>query len=222
MTGTQAITEIRYAIDEPTAAAWTDAELLVYFNHAQEWAVDLIERINGDYFVTSTNLSTTADTASIALPADFRKVKRLEWINGNTSHKSPPQIWPIKWQDKTGAGWYWWNIVGSASGTPMYYYFQGSNLMLDPVPGSSVTNAIRLWYCKRLADVAAGTSSEIPAEWHRLLVQKAAVQALQKTDPFNRAATIEKEIAANVPLMLSALGRRQIHESSTMRDVWGG
>lgn len=220
MTGTQAITEIRYAIDEPTAAAWTDAELLVYFNHAQEWAADLIENTTGDYFVTSANLNTTADTASIALPSDFRKAKRVEWINGNTSHKNAPVIWPIKWQDKIGL-WYWWNITAASTGTPLYYYFQGANLMLYPVPSSSVTSAIRLWYCKRLADVTAGTSSEIPAEWHRLLVQKAALQALQKTDPFDRSAAIAKEVAASLPLLLSSLSRRQIQESGAMRDVWG-
>lgn len=220
MNGTTATTEIRYALDEATAAAWTDAELLVYFNHAQEWLVDVIENVNGDYFVTSANLNTTAATASIALPSDFRKLKRLEYINGNTSHNNAPVIWPIRWQDKIGL-WYWWNITASSTGTPLYYYFQGSNLMLYPVPSSSVTNAIRIWYCKRLPDVTTSTSSEIPAEWHRLLVQKAALQALQKTDPFDRAKSIEKEIGGSLPLLLSALSRRQIQESGAMRDVWG-
>jgi hypothetical protein len=215
------VTEVRYHLDEPTAVSWSDAELLVYLNHAQAWAQSLILGLDQDFFLTSTNLTTTANTATIALPSDFMRVKRLEWLDGDTSLKNPEPLYPIEWQNK-GMGWPMYYSGTNTGGRPYYFYFQGTNLVLWPVPDTTKAAALRMWYIYRLADLAgayATCTCEVPSEWHKTVVLKAAIQAMMKME--QDTSVFKRELDEQTGMLMRALSSRQMQEPRFIRDVFG-
>jgi hypothetical protein len=218
MNGSEMMTDVRYILDEPTAASWTDAELLTYINQAQPLVASMIRGYNEDFFVTSTTLATVANTATIALPTDFIAAKRVEWINGDTTLKNPEPLYPIPWQDR-GTDWPLYLVNSNSGGRPYYYSFQGTNLLLYPVPNSSTTNALRLWYEYRLADLTTATTSvsEVPIQYHNIITHFAALQAMRKMEQNTDA--VGKFTDYLVTVMKSDL-RRQKQEPLFIRDTF--
>jgi hypothetical protein len=213
----QMIIEARYTLDETSAVAWTDAEITVYINHAQQEIASIISTFDEDWFTTSANATVTASVSTVSLPSDCIAVRRIEWINGDTTLSNPRRLQPIEWRDK-GMGWAYYLLNLSVTGAPYYYFFQGSNLYLDPRPSATKVAALRIWYIKRLADLTGTDTSEIPAQWHKAIVLRSVIQACRKME--QDTAELQKDYDKYIKEMISELCRRQHEVSRTARDVW--
>lgn len=72
-----------------------------------------------------------------------------------------------------------------ATANPTRYTRFGSTLILDPTPDDVYTILIR--YRRRVNEMTAGTSPEIPREWHSMLTHLATVKAYEALEQFEKA-----------------------------------
>ncbi len=132
----------------PTNSTWTDGELTEYLNEGiRMYFSEVVKNYEG-YFTISTdpqsggtgNLSYIADTDLVALPVDCFQVKAV--------YIQRPQGWSILDYRNDVTHGYW---TGQGSGTnpntyQPFYFFQGNNLVLRPVPSSGALNALKVDY----------------------------------------------------------------------------
>lgn len=159
---TAMINRVRYLINEPTAKRWTNANLVDHLNEAAQDVIDMLidydEDAAGASLVTAY-LDTTVDVATTALPSDFGRLKRLEWLDGDTTLLYPAVLHQVAWQvEEAERPWPDYYYV-SNTGTPAGYMFQGNNIRWVPIPDSTTTNAAKLYYIKALPKLSTGDPS---------------------------------------------------------------
>lgn len=143
------ICNIRNLLGQPSASnsSWSDFELTQYINEAiRLYFAEVVKDWEG-YFTVSTdpasggsgNLSYTANSDLVALPSDCFQVRAV--------YMQRPQGWDILAYQNDLTHGYATNIGSGAPNTySPYYFFQGNNLVLRPVPNMSALNAIKLDY----------------------------------------------------------------------------
>lgn len=144
------LSNIRNLLGQTSASnsSWTDSELTEYVNEAVRLYFGEVVKNYEGYFTISTdpasggsgNLSYSAGSDLVALPADCFQVKSV--------YIQRPQGWSILEYHNDLTHGYWTSIgAGSNSMTYQpYYFFQGNNLVLRPVPDASASNVIKLDY----------------------------------------------------------------------------
>jgi hypothetical protein len=166
------ISRVRFYIDEPTAQNYTDAQITLAINFAQQVVAEEIVHEYEDYFEVQAQLNPTgtppgtiAGTEFYNLPTDFLKFKRIE----RTDTFEP--IRPIDQNEKLYGPY---GIGGPTQGTPMYYYVTGNSVAFNPIPESAIP--ILMTYIQRLSDmVTTADVSAIPAEHHDLMAIRASI-----------------------------------------------
>ncbi len=147
--------DIYSQIDEETTSTYiTSTELNRWINQAQS----IINRKTRE-IKSSTTLTSTASTASYALPSDCLSIERV-FYDGEHIHKA---TWPEL--DELG-------LTDSSAGTgvPDYYVRRGGYLYLYPVPSTSSLNIV-VTYIARPATLSDDSDEpEIDEEEHELLV----------------------------------------------------
>lgn len=172
-----------------TSSFWRDADLITYFNIAQQDISLEIVQAYEDYFLTQSNLSIVANQSEYALPTGFMKMRRVEDL---TSQPNPTEIWPLTINERPARGPYGQNTSGSywLGG----YYMKGNYIVLTDTPTVTDTSAIRIYFIKALADVTAGSdTSQIPVEFHKLLVWGTVRYALFQQQSDTTRADLEYE-----------------------------
>lgn len=158
-------TRLRYILGEPTAARWTDAELLDFINFAER---DIAVK-TGCYEEVQTTLTTTASSRLVAF--EGHKVNAVEYI-GST---------------RTGLQRITPKMLGHLplNGiTPQFYFTWGTYIVIEPKP----TTAYTLYaYVSRWPDYEMYDTTDeplIPAEFHPLIVNAALTLAYLKSKKF--------------------------------------
>jgi hypothetical protein len=143
------ISNVRNLLGQPNAAnsKWSDDELTEYINEGVRLYFAEVAKNWEGYFTISTdpaaggtgNLTYTADNELVALPTDCFQVKAV--------YIQRPQGWSILEYRNDLTHGYWTNTGnGSPNVYQPYYFFQGNNLVLRPVPNVTGTNALKLDY----------------------------------------------------------------------------
>lgn len=198
MTLIEVIDAARAIINEPlessrtfpdnTSSFWTDTILTTYHNITQKEVQNDVVQSFEDYFVTETTVDIVSGTTEYTLPANFIKMRRVEDVR-NTSR--PIEIFPISLGDKDHNSY---PVLISGTFHQRGYYIKGNTLAFDDTPTFSQNSAVKLYYIKALADVTAGTNtSEIPGEFHQVLVWGVVKIALQQQQSDNNFAIQEYE-----------------------------
>lgn len=134
------LTNIRNMLSQPDPAnsTWSDYELTEYINEAiRMYFAEVVKHSEG-YFTTSTTLDITANTETVALPADFYEVRALYILRTNGYEILP-------YNNNLTDGFYT-NSGTSGNTYAPYYFFRGNNIVLRPTPNFSQTAALRMEY----------------------------------------------------------------------------
>jgi len=142
----------------PTNSTWTDFELTEYLNEGVRMYFAEVVKNSEGWFTVVTFLDYTANVETIALPVDFFECKAM-YIQRNTG-------WEIlEYRNNISSGFLSNVGTGGTNTYSPYYYFQGNNVVIHPVPNqSSSGGAIRLDYVQfpdqmvNAGDTAGGTS----------------------------------------------------------------
>ncbi len=153
---TEALADLRADIEEPTAERWTDTQLTKKIITSKRFYGQKIADINEDYFFTvrASPADIVAGIAEVALPADFRKLKFPEILDGSTWKELDKIRPPEKYKY-------------ASSGFPLAYYLQGNYLKLVPTPNTSKSSVIREHYIKQLNSTDL---TDFPEAYHDMVV----------------------------------------------------
>jgi hypothetical protein len=136
---TEMLVELRARGGYRRSATLTDAILTPFLNSGIAEVHDLVVRHAPDMLVMSSDLTTAANVATVALPARFYKGRRVDLVEGASSARLRSfELDEETYLDESTA----WD-AGTGSGRPRYMY-QAGNLRLVPTPTSAMT--IRVWY----------------------------------------------------------------------------
>lgn len=158
---------------DDSSSFWRDSQLLRYFNNEQQIVSNHLVQTYEHYFVTSTSINIVNGTKEYTLPSDFKKATRLENFENSSN---PTEIVPISINDIVNNG----SIFDSErNGSVEAYSINGNSFIFSPRPNQSKASGVRVYYEKRLADFSSASSiSEIPKEFHELLVWGTVKRAL--------------------------------------------
>lgn len=182
-------TRVRFYIDEPTQANFTDTDLNWAINDAQQELATEISLVDEQYFVstTPTVITTVANQRFYPLASDFWKMTRLEDVNtglrlefsnfadqDNFFTNSVPPLVSI-------------NQVGYSAAVV------GNSLALTPTPSASGIQA-QYWYVPIMQSMLADSDvSSIPPQFIDLLAIQAAIDAKVKDE--DDTAALERKFS---------------------------
>lgn len=177
-------TAVRYAVNELTAALWTDAELNILLNNAVRDIARRAEVIQS----FNTSITALAGTAKYSLPTDIVRVHRVEFVPTGQTQTYPLQASTYVEMDQN------WGVNQSWAGAyPQYFvifgtpgFSSGANklqIQVWPVPSQGGT--LNLFYYRVPTTMAAdGDIAEIPEGWQDAVVLYAEGEAKRKNrDP---------------------------------------
>lgn len=180
MTFQQMLSDLRSRIGDLAPDKYTDAELKSWLNLGQQNVAFRLDNISSVWFGKTSEIPLVAGTSEYDLPVDVRKIMRVTINN--------VQAQPV---DVTKLGALATNVHYTPSATQPFYHQWGKKITVFPTPTAAGT--AKLWYFKRLSDlVNDGDVSEIPMEYHSLVVLYAQILALQKADKATVAAALEQ------------------------------
>jgi hypothetical protein len=147
------IQDVRNMLSQPSAtnSNWSDEELAVYLNEAiRRYFAEVVQHAEGQ-FTTVDDLNITADSETIALPADFFSVRRV-WKKVNQGYEI------LHYRNALNEGY----STAGGSNSSVYlpsYYLRGNSLVLHPVPNFSETDGIRVEYVQFPETLVTGGDS---------------------------------------------------------------
>jgi hypothetical protein len=121
-------------------------------------------------------VTTVAGTATYALPTDFQRLVNV------TLELSTGTILPLVSDANTRM-----DLEEISTGQPERFAIDGTNLRLWPTPSEEYTVRLR-YYRIPTTLVNAGDVSEIPIQYHHLLVSYALFHCYQRENDYNAAA----------------------------------
>jgi len=217
MNGTEMTTAVRDLIGEDTAAAYTDALILRQINQSyRELYAEIVEQ-NENYFgAISTSINFVAGTERYTLPTN----SKILYVEITTATGIARDV-RVDWVDLSRR----WEYLES-SGSLLYNtntlaYLYGNQIGILPVPTSSVTAALRVWYVPPATALTGATAP--PTEWsedyHEVIVWGAFMRLLMRN---------KELLAENKPtflrlrqLLLNATAKRETQEPKRIVDTYG-
>ena len=195
----------RQAADMENSAFIGDTELTNMINASYMELYDLIVDVHEDYYVTSTTFTlTTASAGVYALPADFYKLRGLDYQLGTDYVTVYPFQWPRRNQLNRALRSTW---VGQVE---IGYRMMGSNLRIEP--NDSATGNYRLWYIPSLTLLSSDSDTLdtliTRAGWEEYIVVDAA-----------RKMRVKEESAVDSMDRAKAMLIRRIEEAASDRDA---
>jgi len=213
-------TNIRDITDETDTTQLTDAVLNVFINTRYHELVSKLMTAFEDYFGTSDNtIDLVTDQVEYDLPVDANsrcevmKVKRVEIAyDGSDYNLAYPFDMNDKWTTES-------DTQGQYTQEEPHYYLYGNKIGFDPKPTSNQSNAVKLWYIARQADLSNDTDKPaIPDEYHQLIVYGASADVKKRDDNFNAARNYEMDYKEGVREMINELKKRQIQAPKMVKS----
>lgn len=170
-------TNVRRRLDESTAAFWADADLTQWINEA---ARDIARR--SETLQASTTINSVAGTQEYTLPTNALRIYRVEYRpDGATA----TQTIPLEYRDFNSMDSVWWSRQAVDRGTPYCFTMWGFpptlTLVLFPLPATSVTAAIKVYYYRLPAAASSGSDTvDVPEGWFDLIEDYCEFSALRK------------------------------------------
>lgn len=222
----QLVARVRFFIDEPVPANFSNSDIIYAINQAQQEVAKEIVHEYEDYFEKIADLNPNLDgsgnpipftggtvpgTDLYTLPSDFLKFKRIE--RSDTGELIPAYDLNEKAAKVT--------VTSSYNGyTPIGYYVTGNSVGFTPVPTSIIP--IRMYYVYRpvdLSDINLGTTdiSVLPAEHHDIMAVRAAIDMFMKDESDTKA--LEDRYNQMLDALRRTLRQRQVQDPKRVRRV---
>ena len=176
-TQAQTLTQLRLVLNEPSAVAWTDAELYGYINEA---VADIARRT--ETIQKNATLTVAANTRKVTGPTDALRIHTVHWQADGDNRIHPLEIVDLHNMD---AMWYTQQAI--TKGVPVAVTFWGypPALSLTLYPTPNVKGDLLLHYYglpDRLKTDGTDSTQTIvvPAGWEDLVVEYAAYLAQRR------------------------------------------
>lgn len=179
-------TRVRRTFGDEAGVQVTDDDVIRWINDAQEQIV-----LENDGLMEATGTaSSVANQKQYSLPADFSTLRalaykgyHLEALNFNEFNS---QVDGYQSSDNTNTG------------TPTTYMVWNNEVWLNPVPSTSETNAITIYYQKHPTSVGLlADPLSLPLQYHNTIIKYCMAQAYELDENFEAKQMKEAEFAAD-------------------------
>lgn len=206
--------QIRQRADIVRSQHQTDAEINGYINASIRELRDLlIQKFGEDYFASTSNITTVANTDTYTLPSDFFKLLGVDLqVATNEFITLKPFMFSERNQYNT-------NILRGAYGSQYTRYrIQGNSIILRPIPTSTVT--IKLWYVPMFTTLGSDSDTWDGFNgWEEYVVVDGTIKAKAKEESDIQIEAAQK--SALVKRVEEAAGNRDAGLSFRVADVRG-
>lgn len=162
----------------------------------------ICDAFGDDYLGTLTNLTTSIGANNVALPDDFYKLRRIQWVQDERN------IWPLERASIDDFEFGATQGVGWVNFRPLYRLF-ADNVLFWPVP-DAIYN-VQIFYTARIPAMVSGGTVSLQTGWAEWLV----------LDVCSKIRTRENKLDVAGALSGQQLQiEEQIRNSSTARDQW--
>lgn len=184
-----------------TTSDISDADLLTIIN---EGLREIATQHRWEWLFKSSTLNSTADTAEIALPADFMF---MGMVQRNGTKDSPLQN--ISFEEYK----YWYGDDVSSSTTPTFYYIRFDDgtgyIGIYPTPSTTTTALLDIYYYRTPTELSAGGDTpEFDARFHSALVDYAAYRLWEREEYFDESQRAFQRYARRLREMLQFYNAR--------------
>ena len=195
------IVDIRALLEETSATGseWSDVELLAWLNDGYYFICAELE-----YPQTRSTASAVADQANYSLPSDFLAFSKAGVFYDNEPLQIVSYDEIVRQHELDAIDMF------SDSGTPLRCYYFSDCLWLHPIPSSSLSAGIKIYYIKQPAALSADADNpSLPVTAHKALSFYVCWQAVIKDQREDLSAYFYNLFLARLSLARSHL-RRQI------------
>ena len=169
-----------------------DVSSVILTQHLNAGLNQLSLAFSWSFLQASADLTTVADTQTIALPSDFRKAFVI--IENDTRVK----LEEITFEE---AFLEWGGDPPDGDGARWYYIF-ADLIHLIPVPASAETSEYKLMYQKAITELSAdGDTPEFVSEFHLLPCQYAIARVWEHEEDFSKATEADTAFREQVEQM---------------------
>lgn len=150
-------TTTRMYLDEVSEADWTDDQINTQLNFRYLGVYSAVLEVFEDYYRKVVTSGTIANQGEYALPSDFFKMQRLEVkYNASEEYRKVTYFDTQQMAQQIGTDYY------GATHRPIYS-LSGDYIQLLPVPETSISSALRMYYIRELPELSADSDEiEIP------------------------------------------------------------
>lgn len=155
-----------------------------------------IVQTNETLLETSQKTSAVANQQEYSLPSDYLILNTVMYKG--SGERSYTQLTGMSWIDfNTQVDG--WSENQDARSRPTIYTIRASKIILYPVPDSSITDAIKIYYNRLPVAVTTETDvPEIPVLYHEALVKYCLGQAYEVDEDFEAASMKSQELNVDI------------------------
>jgi len=172
------LTNIGYALDDPTNQKWTPAQLLTYINEA---SVDIARR--AEVLLTTSFIKVLSMCRDYIAPQDVIRIYKVEFQPYNNSL----QIWPLEYRGiiEMDAVWGINQFTPSAWPNVWTTWQNPPQVLIRLYPMPSQPGTLNVYYYRLPVQVQAATDLiDTPSGWEDMITEYAVFMALQQdADP---------------------------------------
>lgn len=194
---------------------WPESDLVVDLNDAlvDVWtrlkvARGVLEYDDTNYTdLPSSTFNLVASTAPYKITVDANSneiitIHKVQVLDGSSAWVDVPR-------KRVGEGDQSVLIDATTASVPSFYYEMGASIVLSPIPSTSRTNGVKIWYDRApsLFTVGGSITPGVPSPYHKLIADKAAL---------NFAIIKGKNSAANIKTLVE-LGEQRLDQYEAHR-----
>jgi hypothetical protein len=183
------------------------ADLIDYINDAQ---IDICRKT--DMLQGALTQNVQAGVEIYTLPVDFIEVQRVTY-NGTKLYKTT-------WQeiDMLDPG----KDQLTTEGVPDHYYRRGNTLYLYPIPATSVTNALKVYYSRTPVVLANDTDTpELPIAMHEDICIRVIARGHEQVEDFQASQVKANEYNSAIAMSIEQAQEGSDESYPMIRDIEG-
>lgn len=184
-------TYIKRQFGDESGVQVTDADILRWVNSAQKQIV-----LQNESLLEKTAVTNTVAAQQVySLPVDLLKLNGITYRNSTTTPYYRLKGYSLADFNEKADGW-----DGTAeTGDPICYTINEGNIILFPVPNTSVTSALKLYYNRKPVAVTGSLDvPELPELYHDTIIKFCLGQAYEVDEDWdavsNKAQELDREI----------------------------
>jgi hypothetical protein len=203
-------TRTRQRSDMENSSFVSDSELVSYINSSYAQLYDILVSRFEDYYTTSSTSTVASGANTIAVPADFYKLRGLDY-ELSTDNFTTITKYNFQNRNKGRRGGY----LTYSDSQPRQYRIIGNNLEI--LPKDNAQGTYKLWYVPRLTRLSDDTDTlDAVNGWEEYIVIDAAIKMLAKEESDISALLIEKRAMEE---RIEAMANDRDSEPETITDA---
>lgn len=197
-------TRVRELFGDTATVQLSDAMINSWANDGQ---LDVVRKT--ECLQAISQLDPVAGTEAYALPADFLRDKRVS-LEGHKLRRLTLEQVEMYFPHRE---------VDNSSGTPHSYWFWEDKIYLYPIPSTTGTDTIDLWYIKIPATLTGSDPLTIPEQMHEDVVRFALCRAKEQDEDWRVAQSMWRDYEARVAMSMAEFNNPRADSYAVIRSL---